>query len=186
MRRLARHLFTLSSAASLLLCVAVCVVWVRSYFVAEGWTHVERPAEGVNFARFHTLGWSRGRALVARVMLEVGPDGRDELPRVVYRRADRPGQMLANRQTTGIWGRLGFTREYDPRIGGRVTFPLWSVAAFGAALPGVHLVGRWYLLRAARRRTAAGLCPACGYDLRATPGRCPECGAAEILGPSFS
>ena len=42
-----------------------------------------------------------------------------------------------------------------------------------AASPAVWLGRRWR----GRRRTKLRLRPACGYDLRATPGRCPECGA---------
>ena len=60
--------------------------------------------------------------------------------------------------------------------GGGFEVSLWPVAALTAVLPALWLlrVGRAVL---ARRRAATGVCPSCGYDLRATPGGCPECGS---------
>jgi hypothetical protein len=52
--------------------------------------------------------------------------------------------------------------------------PLWVIAAPFAVLPAVS-AGAW--LRR-RHRVVRGLCLTCGFDLRATPQRCPECGTA--------
>jgi hypothetical protein len=52
------------------------------------------------------------------------------------------------------------------------SIPMWLVLALAAILPLTNLLS---LLRR-RRRKVLGLCPNCGYDLRHSPERCPECG----------
>jgi hypothetical protein len=67
------------------------------------------------------------------------------------------------------WGKLTFLSMRGVRV---VVAPAWMIA-LGAAMPLAVALGRWSL---ARRRVITGHCQQCGYDLRATPDRCPECG----------
>lgn len=80
-----------------------------------------------------------------------------------------PAQMPALRD---LW----FSRMAQPVASCRY-WPLVLLSALPALL---WLAFRWRRRSLVRRRRGRGLCTACGYDLRATPGRCPECGHIPI------
>jgi hypothetical protein len=84
-------------------------------------------------------------------------------------------QYLQSTPPSKRHGFLGFyVSHLNPKnvIGASfITLPLWFLAAL-FALPGLLFIPKLRRLRRAR----AGLCLSCGYDLRATPEKCPECG----------
>ena len=63
----------------------------------------------------------------------------------------------------------GFEYRWHPQLA-QVRIPLAAPATIG-------LIGAVYFRRRARRERRPGVCHGCGYDLRATRERCPECGA---------
>jgi hypothetical protein len=74
------------------------------------------------------------------------------------------------------WDFVIDNRAYTDEDGARfVIIPYWFLAGTFSILPILAL------LKARRGpRYAAGHCQVCGYDLRATPERCPECGTVPL------
>ena len=69
--------------------------------------------------------------------------------------------------------RLGFGYAYAAGKWHILVVPYWAILLVSLLTP---LAARPFRGRRARRRVAAGLCVKCGYDLRASPRVCPECG----------
>jgi hypothetical protein len=175
MRRLARHLFTFVSAVSMLLCLAVCVLWVRS----------RHPIIIYESGDPRTASGSHG-------VLVFGGDLSFQKHSNCRRIPDSPdGIIQGQAHVDDGWDILGFqyyetvtvakTFAYKPlpgTYGNHAEFwiPLgWPL--FVTSIFPLLCASRLTRSQIAKRRLAkAGLCCICGYDLRATPERCPECG----------
>jgi hypothetical protein len=165
-------LFTLVCALSLLACVASVVLWVRSYRRCDLLVQ-QRGAED-RFAVTSEFG----------IFVFEFEDRQEHAiqPAWVYfdsrlpRRWGRPGSIL------GFAVFRGFNRHYlllPPTALRGVSVPHWFVTGISGVLPALWLA-RHRREKLARSRSAGGLCAACGYDLRASAGRCPECGVESL------
>ena len=166
-----RRVFNFAAGVSLVLCLATCVLWVRSYRRLDDVRLFPNPQ------RYWLVRSADGR-LHAQQTWASGPywQGRSseyssgELGRAVY------SNLPFRWRIAGFgYGHLTVPSGTGPTLNAHVYLMPHAFPAMVFAVAPVL----WLRAALSRRRTrAAGLCARCGYDLRASPDRCPECGAA--------
>jgi hypothetical protein len=177
MRRLIQILFNLSAFLSLLICMATAAFWVRSRTMIDylRWT---------DHRHFPALVSSDGRIICGYQFWDGGVGGGETGFGVGSRPGDPPywergvGESSRNYVAGFEWSPAADVQPSDEFISiplpttFLISVPHWLLCVL-AAIAVFMWLGSWRR----RRPRDAGLCRVCGYDLRASPERCPECGS---------
>lgn len=201
-----RRLFTITTAVSLLLFAATVLFWYRSYVrletlcftdprrtcwsmwgdkgilhvIADGRWPDRLPVQLIRDADWATID-ARGPTQPYPVF-----DGgaRGHIWYWLDLKVERGVDYLSlNADGTALWalppgpaGSAIHRTTAVPYV--NIQLPFSMLAAIAAFLPAIWTIAVASRRQQRRRLQRSGLCPRCGYDLRASLNRCPECGTA--------
>lgn len=130
----------------------------------------ETQATGLTFG----FNWDRGQWLLAGIHFEhithQSIAGRLGLSFLVHGSSSIPGMRSIDLAGLGFFT-CGPLPPNQQTFLFRATMPYWELCLASLVFP---VLRACHVLR--KRKAAPGFCKDCGYDLRATPDRCPECG----------
>ena len=198
-RRFGRILGNILAAVSLLLAIGVAGMWVRSYCKKETWCRW-RYSKAIDETKLFRAVSERGRMEVTFLQTQYSPgvmiveEGTRETKLTIpgfrlsyphgwwkFEGGVSPPAPQYSWEHLGVFLRLqrGVRWPPSPGVGSHIYLgaPYWLLFVLTICTPALCGM-RWWKRR---RRIREGRCLKCGYDLRESPGRCPECGAvAEV------
>ena len=179
-----RRPLTRLSALSLILCLGMVGLWVRSEFV-EDTLDLEsvhwQADQAVYDRRWRMVGWVDGELYVlfgrsreSATAKDVEEQAYPEGTHLNYDRSTlRDFEDAVGDFNHHSWHGFYLQRFADPTSHGiTAAAPAWFMMLLLLVAPAIS-VWTWTLRRQAKRD---GCCDHCGYDLRASSERCPECG----------
>lgn len=181
MRRLLRWAINGAAAVSAMLFVATCVLWVMSYNTDVRVPFIQRGVrwEVVSASGCLALDDAPQRALERRKWADGFRGAQGEYNSSMLEWGRRGGlNGSPDTRLHRAFLSLQKLQNTPPILTSFVQLSLPYYVPFAAALPLTIVTTLWLIrIHRPRHRQKHGLSASCGYDLRATPHRCPECGA---------
>ena len=199
MSRLLRRVFNAAAALSLLLCILLSIMWGLTYWGMNrlGWERNRPPSSGQADRSIDVDAMANRNSLLITIANWL-PDSAPGLSQtgktasapdrshLFWERTTSHYILTLYPQYNANYCYYHFRRGVVTTTAGkgrgwvlRVGAAFFGLIPLLLALPALWLARRLALQIRARRRARQGCCPVCNYDLRATPDRCPECGAVQ-------
>jgi len=165
------RLFNIAAILSLAMCLVFSLLWIRSHYASDSFVFRRAtPTSSAYRLRHFFLISSHG-------WIETSFSSGEATNASLNFYGDDISSWITESQSKWTVGPAGglhverFRFESFP-TGFIMNFPFWLLVGATTILPLVWTVN----YRRSQHHRRHGFCPTCGYDLRATPERCPECG----------